>query len=180
MKTRRMTELALLTAAALIIFIVELRLPDLSSIPGVKLGLANIFTVYVVYSYKAKEAALMLLTRILLGSLFSNNFSSVIYSLAGGMLCIAGMLLLKKVIPINYLWLCSVFGAMFHNTGQIAAALLLTRSAAVLIHYPLLIVSGCIAGLFTGLCAQFVLKRLMPVRKNGEFNEETTMKENEK
>lgn len=180
MKTRRLTELALLTAAALIIFIVELRLPDLSSIPGVKLGLANIFTVYAVYSYKAHEAALLLLSRIVLGSLFSSNFSSVIYSLAGGAFCILGMLLLKKVIPINYLWLCSVFGAMLHNTGQILTAVLLTRSPAVFIHYPMLIVSGCIAGLFTGLCAQFVLKRLIPVRKQVDVKEETTIKENEK
>lgn len=174
MKTKRLTELALLTAAALIIFIVELRLPDLSSIPGVKLGLANIFTVYTVYSYRAREAMLLLLTRIVLGSVFSSNFSAIIYSLAGGALCIAGMLLLKRVIPINFLWLCSVFGAMLHNTGQIAAAVVLTRSPAVFVHYPMLVVSGCIAGLFTGLCAQYVLKRLIPVRKN-----ETTSKEKE-
>lgn len=180
MKTRRLTELSLLTAAALIIFIVELRLPDLSSIPGVKLGLANIFTVYAVYRFKAGEAALMLLTRILLGAFFSSNFSSVIYSLAGGALCIAGMLMLKKAIPESFLWLCSIFGAMLHNTGQIAAAVTLTRSPAVLVHYPLLIVSGCIAGLFTGLCAQFVLKRLMPVRRNKltDYDDSIT-KENE-
>ncbi len=165
MKTRRLTEIALLTAAALIIFIVELRLPDLSRIPGVKLGLANIFTVYAVYTYKAHEAAMLLVSRIVLGAMFSSNISALIYSFAGGMLCIAGMLLLKRVIPVNFLWLCSVFGAVLHNTGQMAAALLLTRSTAVLIHYPTLIVSGCIAGLFTGLCAQYVLKRLIPVRK---------------
>ncbi|MCR5707952.1 MAG: Gx transporter family protein [Ruminococcus sp.] len=172
MKTRRLTELSLLTAAALIIFVVELRLPDLSSIPGVKLGLANIFTVYAVYSYRAHEAVMLLVTRILLGSIFSSNFSAIIYSLAGGLLCISGMLLLKKVIPLNWLWLCSVFGAIFHNTGQITAALVLTRSPAVLVHYPTLIVTGCIAGLFTGLCAQYVLKRLIPVRKNETTKED--------
>lgn len=166
MKTRRLAELSLLTAAALIIFIVELRLPDLSAIPGVKLGLANIFTVYAVYRFSGKETLLMLLTRILLGAFFSGNFFSVVYSLAGGLLCLAGMLLLKKVIPGNYLWLCSVFGAIFHNTGQMAAALIVARSIAVLAHYPLLIVSGCIAGMFTGLCAQFVLKRLMPINQD--------------
>lgn len=168
MKTRRLTELSLLTAASLIIFIVELRLPDLSAVPGVKLGLANIFTVYAVYSFRAREAAMLLVTRIALGTIFSSNFSALIYSLSGGLLCIAGMLLLKKVIPVNYLWLCSIFGAIFHNTGQMAAAVLLTRSAAVLVHYPTLIVSGCIAGAFTGLCAQYVLKRLIPVIKTDD------------
>ena len=160
MKTRKLTELALLTAAALIAFIIELRLPDLSAIPGVKLGLANIFTVYAVYRFNGREVFLLVVTRIVLGAVFSSNFSAILYSLAGGLLCLCGMLLLRKVIPENYLWLCSIFGAVFHNTGQIAAALVLMRTPAVLAYYPYLLISGCIAGLFTGLCAQYVLGRL--------------------
>lgn len=168
MKTRKLTELALLTAAALIAFIIELRLPDLSAIPGVKLGLANIFTVYAVYRFTGREVFLLVVTRIVLGAVFSSNFSAILYSLAGGLLCLCGMLLLRKVIPENYLWLCSIFGAVFHNTGQIAAALVLMRTPAVLAYYPYLIISGCIAGLFTGLCAQYVLGRLTGISKDGK------------
>lgn len=164
MKTKRLTELSLLTAAALIAFIIEMRLPDIR-IPGVKLGLANIFTVYAVYRFSGKEVFLLLVTRIVLGSLFSSNFSAIIYSLAGGMLCLCGMLLLRKIISGSYLWLCSIFGAILHNTGQIGAAVLMTGTPAVLAYYPYLLVSGCIAGLFTGLCAQFVVKRLLNFRK---------------
>ncbi|HBB20076.1 MAG: Gx transporter family protein [Ruminococcus sp.] len=164
MKTKRLTELSLLTAAALIAFIIEMRLPDIR-IPGVKLGLANIFTVYAVYRFSGKEVFLLLVTRIVLGSLFSSNFSAIIYSLAGGMLCLCGMLLLRKIISESYLWLCSIFGAILHNTGQIGAAVLMTGTPAVLAYYPYLLVSGCIAGLFTGLCAQFVVKRLLNFRK---------------
>lgn len=164
MKTKRLTELSLLTAAALIAFIIEMRLPDIR-IPGVKLGLANIFTVYAVYRFSGKEVFLLLVTRIVLGSLFSSNFSAIIYSLAGGMLCLCGMLLLRKIISESYLWLCSIFGAILHNTGQIGAAVLMTGTPAVLAYYPYLLVSGCIAGLFTGLCAQFVVKRLFNFRK---------------
>ncbi len=164
MKTKRLTELSLLTAAALIAFIIEMRLPDIR-IPGVKLGLANIFTVYAVYRFSGKEVFLLLVTRIVLGSLFSSNFSAIIYSLAGGMLCLCGMLLLRKIISESYLWLCSIFGAILHNTGQIGAAVLVTGTPAVLAYYPYLLVSGCIAGLFTGLCAQFVVKRLLNFRK---------------
>ncbi|HOR22075.1 MAG TPA: Gx transporter family protein, partial [Ruminococcus sp.] len=134
-------------------------------IPGVKLGLANIFTVYAVYRFSGKEVFLLLVTRIVLGSLFSSNFSAIIYSLAGGMLCLCGMLLLRKIISESYLWLCSIFGAILHNTGQIGAAVLMTGTPAVLAYYPYLLVSGCIAGLFTGLCAQFVVKRLLNFRK---------------
>ena len=168
MKTRKLTELALLTAAALIAFIIELRLPDLSAIPGVKLGLANIITVYAVYRFTGREVFLLVVTRIVLGAVFSSNFSAIIYSLAGGLLCLCGMLLLRKVIPENYLWLCSIFGAVFHNTGQIAAALVLMRTPAVLAYYPYLLISGCIAGLFTGLCAQYVLGRLTGRSKDGK------------
>ena len=164
MKTKRLTVLSLLTAAALIAFIIEMRLPDIR-IPGVKLGLANIFTVYAVYRFSGKEVFLLLVTRIVLGSLFSSNFSAIIYSLAGGMLCLCGMLLLRKIISESYLWLCSIFGAILHNTGQIGAAVLMTGTPAVLAYYPYLLVSGSIAGLFTGLCAQFVVKRLLNFRK---------------
>lgn len=164
MKTKRLVELSLLTALALIIFIVELRLPDLSSIPGVKLGLANIITVYSVYRFRGGEVLLVVLTRVILGAFFSSNFSAIIYSLAGALLCLAGMLLIRRIIPEKYLWLCSIIGAILHNTGQMAVAIAVTRTFAVAAYYPFLIISGCIAGAFTGLCAQLVLKRLMPVK----------------
>lgn len=160
MKIRRLTELSLLTAVALIIFVIELQIPNLSPIAGVKLGLANIITVYAVYRYRWGEAALILLARILLGSLFASNPSAVIYSLSGGFLCLLGMLLLKKIIPENHLWLCSVFGAVFHNIGQIAAAVLIMRTTAVWLYLPPLILSGCTAGALTGLAAQLVMKRM--------------------
>ena len=159
MKTQRLTELSLLTAAALIVFIVELRFPDILPIPGIKLGLANIFTVYGVYRFTGKEVFLMVTTRVILGAIFYSNFSALLYSAAGAMLCLAGMLLVKHIIPVKYLWLCSMIGAILHNTGQITVAILVMRSLAVLPFYPILITSGCIAGLFTGICAQLILKR---------------------
>ncbi|MCR5729966.1 MAG: Gx transporter family protein [Ruminococcus sp.] len=85
MKTKRLAELSMLTAAALIVFIVELRFPDIIPIPGVKLGLANIFTVYAVYRFTSKEVMLMVLTRVILGSIFSTNMSALLYSLSGAL-----------------------------------------------------------------------------------------------
>lgn len=160
MKAKRLAELGLLTAAALIIFIIESFIPYPFPIPGIKLGLANIITVYTVYRYRAYEAAAVLLVRILLGAIFGGNFYALIYSLAGGLLCIAGMLLLKKVIDEKHLWLASIFGAVLHNTGQIIAAMILLQTPAILAYYPFLVVSGCLSGAFTGLCAQLVVKRV--------------------
>ncbi len=156
MKIKRITELALLTAASLIVFIIEARLPNLTPIQGVKLGLANIFTVYGVYRFSGREVALM----VILGGIFGGNLSAIIYSLSGAVACLIGMLLMKKIIPKNYIWLCSVFGAVFHNMGQTAAAIAITGSFSVIAYAPVLIVSGCIAGAFTGLTAAFVTNRL--------------------
>ncbi|HBB71704.1 MAG TPA: heptaprenyl diphosphate synthase [Ruminococcus sp.] len=169
MKTKRLTELSLLTAAALIVFIIELQMPDY--IPGVKLGLANIFTVYAVYRFSPMETLLMVITRVLLGAFFSSNFSAILYSMAGAMLCLAGMLLLRKIIPVRYMWLCSIIGAFLHNTGQMCVALLIVRSLTPLAWYPKMIIAGSFAGTFTGLVAQHVLNRLTPdVKRKADKN----------
>ena len=163
MKLRRITELALLTTVALTIFVVELRIPNPFPIPGVKLGLANIITIYALYHYPAQDTALVLLSRILLGALFSGNLVALLYSLSGGILCFAGMSVLQRFIPENSLWFASVVGAVLHNAGQILTAVIITGTTAVAAYFPFLLVSGCLAGAFTGLCAQTVSARLRKV-----------------
>ncbi|MBP0978416.1 MAG: Gx transporter family protein, partial [Oscillospiraceae bacterium] len=106
------------------------------------------------------EAAMILAVRLILGSVFAGNLSTLMYSTAGAVCCLAGMIIMRKIIPEKNLYLASAAGAVFHNTGQILAACLIMRSSAVFFYYPFLIVSGIIAGLFTGFCAMFVLKRL--------------------
>lgn len=162
MKTRRMVTLAMLTAVALILFVIELRIPNPSPIPGVKLGLANIITVYAVFRFSAKETALIVTARILLGAVFSGNPSALLYSAAGAFCCLLGMLLLRRVLPEQQIWLCSVIGAMFHNVGQIAAAVLMMRSFSVAAYLPVLLVTGSAAGCLTGVAAQLLLRRIQP------------------
>ena len=158
MKARKLTELAMLTSLALIIFIVELQIPNPFPIPGVKLGLANIITVYAVYHYTAREVFLIVFIRILLGSFFSGNMMAFMYSMAGGILCLLGMLLLRHLLSEKYIWICSVLGAVLHNIGQTAVACLIA-GWGVLLYLPFLLVSGCLAGAFTGGCAQLVIRR---------------------
>ena len=158
MDARRLTRLALLTAAALALFVVELQLPDLFPIPGAKLGLANIVTVYALYRCRAGEAAMVLAARILLGGLLGGRGIAILYSAAGGAACFAGMLLLKRLIPERHLWLASVFGAALHNLGQMAVASIIAGTA-VLAYLPFLLLAGCAAGAFTGLCAQLVIQK---------------------
>lgn len=166
MKVKKLTQLGLLTAVALIIFIVELRIPNLVPIPGVKLGLANIVTVYALYKYKPSEAGLVLIARILLGSMFSGNMSSLLYSVSGALLCFIGMTILCKLVPERFMWLSSIFGAIFHNIGQMVAAVVLMGTFSVIAYLPFLMISGCIAGLFTGVCAQLLVFRIEKKKNN--------------
>ncbi len=159
-KVKRLTELSVLTAVALIIFVVELQIPNPFPIPGIKLGLANIITVYAVYRYKPYEAAAITVVRLILGAVFAGNFAALIYSASGAALCLVGMLILRRFIDEKHIWISSVFGALLHNTGQMAAALIITQTPQLLAYYPFLLVSGCLAGAFTGLCAQIVISRL--------------------
>ena len=160
MDTRRLSELALLTAVSLIMFIIEMQLPPIVPVPGVKLGLANIITVYAVYAYTPKEAALIFTVRIIIGSLFSGNIMGLIFSVCGGLLCLGGMILIKKFTDIKMIVFASVAGAVLHNIGQTAAAIVVMKTTAVIYYLPFLLFSGCIAGAFTGVCALLIIKRL--------------------
>lgn len=162
MKGKRLTLMALLTAVALIMFTVEAQIPSLVPIPGVKLGLANIITLYAMFQLGPADTLLILVARIFLGSMFAGSMVVLIYSLSGGLLCYLMMFLLRKLLALRQIWVCSVIGAVFHNIGQTLAAIAVYRTIAVAAYFPLLVVSGIITGLFTGLCAQFIVQRVDP------------------
>lgn len=157
---KRLTRMGLLTALALIIFTIEAQIPPLVPIPGVKLGLANIITVYSMFCLGPKDTFKILVCRIILGSIFVGNMIVLLYSLSGGLLCFLIMIPVHKIVTKNQIWVCSVLGAIAHNIGQITVAIALTRTLSLLYYLPVLLISGIIAGLFTGLCAQYTVQRL--------------------
>ncbi len=158
--TRRLTLMALLTAVALIIFTVEAQLPPLAPIPGIKLGLANIITVYAMFRLGPRDTLCILLCRIFMGSIFSGQMMTLFYSLSGGMLCYLVMLVMRKLVSERQIWLCSAVGAVAHNVGQVLMAMFISGTPAMIVYLPVLLVSGVLTGLFTGFCAQFLLSRL--------------------
>lgn len=160
MTTKRITKMALLTAAALILFTVEAQIPAPVPIPGIKLGLANIITVYAMFALGPVDTLCILLVRVFLGSVFSGAMVTLLYSLAGGLLCYLIMLLLRRLLTQRQIWVCGVIGAVFHNLGQTFVAIALFRSLSVAVYLPALMLSGMITGLFTGLCAQLLIRRL--------------------
>lgn len=159
MTIRRLNAMALLTGLSLVLFVIEMQVPPPLPLPGVKIGLANVVTVYAAYRFRPGEVLMILLARIFLAAIFAGQAAALFYSLAGGLCCLAGMLLLKRVLPLRRLWLTSIVGAVLHNAGQIAAAILILGTSSVAAYFPILALTGAIAGAFTGLIAQHLLLR---------------------
>ena len=161
----RITRLALLTAVALTIFLAEAQIPALTAIPGVKLGLANIVTVYTMFVLGPVDALLVLCARVFLGAVFSGQMMTLIYSAAGGLLSWCVLCLLRGLLTEEQIWLASPVAAIFHNLGQLLAAAAVMRTWAVLAYLPYLVLAAILAGLFTGVAAQTLIKRLKKIRK---------------
>ena len=161
----RITRLALLTAIALTIFLAEAQIPALTAVPGVKLGLANIVTVYAMFALGPGDALLVLSARVFLGAVFSGQPMTLIYSAAGGLLSWCVLCLLGRLLTDRQIWLASPVAAIFHNIGQLLAAAAVLRSWSVLAWLPYLVLAAILAGLFTGVAAQALIRRLDQIQK---------------
>ena len=159
MKVKKLVLLALLTAIALSIFMIEAQIPAPVPVPGVKLGLANIVTVFTVFLLGSWEGAAVLFCRVFLGAVFAGNFSTIFYSAAGGLLSILTTVGLKRIVTHKQLWVVGALAAMAHSIGQMAAAIIISGTPELAIYLPVLIAISIITGLFTGLCAQLLLNR---------------------
>ncbi len=158
METRKLTRIALLTAVALVIFTVENQIPAPVPVPGIKLGLANAVTLFAMWTLGKKEAGTILFLRIVLGSVICGTVSAMLYSISGAVLCYLAMCVVMKPLGKSLIWLMSVVGAVFHNIGQMLAAVAITRTPALVAYLPILMVSAVITGVFTGLCAQMTIR----------------------
>jgi heptaprenyl diphosphate synthase len=160
MRAKRLTKLSLLTAIALTIFLVEAQLPSLVPIPGVKLGLSNIVTVYAVFAMGPWDAVMILFVRVFLGAVFSGQMTTLLYASAGGLCAILVTIALRPILTNKQLWVAGCLGAVAHSIGQMAMAILITSTVQLLIYLPVMCLCSIFTGLFTGLCAQFLLERL--------------------
>ena len=159
MKVKKLTLLSLLSAIALTIFMVEAQIPALVPIPGITLGLANIVTVFTVFAIGPKEGAAVLFDRVFLGAVFAGNFSTILYSGAGGLCAILTTIGAKHILTKKQLWIAGVLGAIAHSIGQMTMAVAITQTLGLLAYLPVMIAVGILTGAFTGLCAQFLVER---------------------
>ena len=158
MKTKQLTTGAILAALALALSYVEGMFPLPVPLPGFKLGLANIVTLFALYTLGAPSALAILLVRVLLGAMFAGNASALIYSLLGGFAAMAAMIALSR-FPKLSVYGVSIGGAAAHNIGQVAAAMLTLGNAAPAAYLPVLLVVAVFSGALTGLICSLLLGR---------------------
>ena len=159
MKTKKISLMALMISLAMIMSFIESQIPAFVAIPGVKMGLANIVVVFALYKLGWKEAVIISLIRVMMVSLLFGTGASFLYSFAGAVLSLSGMVLLKKTGIVSHVAV-SVTGGVLHNVGQIAMACFLLETNVLKYYLPFLILSGVIAGIVIGLIAAVVIKRI--------------------
>ena len=157
--SRRIAVCGVLTALALIFSYIEALIPIPIGIPGVKLGIANIAIIAVIYIVGDTEAIIVNLLRIVLIGILFGNLYSFLFSLAGGMLSVILMILVKKTKKLSMVGV-SIIGGVTHNIGQIVAAVFLMDNVAIAYYLPILIVAGVITGIVIGCVCQLATKRI--------------------
>ena len=152
----------LFTALALIFSYVELLIPIQFGVPGMKLGLANLVIVIFLYKRNAKEAMLLSVVRILLAGLMFSNLFSILYSLAGGILSLIVMAVLKKLETFSVIGV-SIAGGIAHNMGQLVIAMVVVETYRIGYYFPILLITGMVTGMLIGVISNEVLKRTIHI-----------------
>lgn len=163
-KKSRVAFLGMLLGLAFVLAYVESLIPFFIGIYGIKLGLANLVVMIALYNLGNKEAFIIAVARIVLVGFTFGNLFSMLYSLAGGLLSYAVMLLGKKS---NFFSMkgVSVLGGIFHNVGQILVAMWVVENEKILFYLPVLIISGVLTGAMIGILSGIITNRVSKVMK---------------
>ena len=162
---KNITTIAMLITIALILSYVEMLLPVIP-IPGAKMGLSNIITLLALVTYGFPTALMILFVRSLISSLLFSSILSFAYSIAGGILSLTVMYLLTKTFKDRVsLMAVSISGALTHNMGQLAVAMLILKTKQLVSFVPWLIIIAIPAGIIVGLCVKYCLKHFRNILK---------------
>ena len=161
-KSRKIAYYGMFAALALIMSYVERFIPLPVPVPGVKPGLANIAILLVLYTMDEKSAFYISVVRVIVSSLLFSGMAGFFYSIAGAMLSLGVMILLKKADKMSIPGI-SAAGGITHNVGQILVACAVLENIRLLYYLPALLISGIITGFFTGIAARAALRVLKKV-----------------
>lgn len=160
--TKKIALCGVLTALAMIFSYIESVIPVPIPVPGIKLGVANIAVITILYVLGVKEAIVINLSRIVLTSLLFGNVNSFLFSISGAALSLTIMIIMKKLDFFSCIGV-SVCGGVMHNIGQIIAAVFIMGSEAIVFYLPVLIVSGVFTGVVIGVVSGIVAKHVRKV-----------------
>ena len=158
MKSKKVAFLGLSIGLAMILSFVESQIPALVAVPGIKVGLPNLVIVFTLYRIGFKEAVTVSLIRIVLVSILFGNLQTMTFSIAGAVLSLLGMFILKKLDWFSCITV-SIVGGILHNVGQIIAACLWTQTAAIAYYLPVLLISGVVAGTLIGFISGLLVQK---------------------
>ncbi len=156
---KRLIYCGLMVAGGMVLAWVEFLLPINLGVPGIKLGLANAATLLALYMFGAKYATAVALMRCTLSALLFSGAVPMAYSLMGGVLSLAVMILLKRTNAVG-IPVVSACGGAVHNMGQLLVATVLYEQSKILYYTPVLIIAGVVTGVLVGVLADIVIKRL--------------------
>lgn len=164
-KVKNIALYGVMIALAMIFSYLESFIPInlLIPVPGVKLGLANIVVLFALYTMRFGDAVVIAIIRVLLSGLIFGNPMTIAYSLAGSMLSIVVMYLLKKT-DLSIIGV-SMMGGISHNIGQLIVAVILTSTVRIAYLVPVLLVTGMVTGLLMGVAAKLVIPRVEAIVK---------------
>lgn len=159
LRPRTISTVAMASTLALILSYIESLVPLSFAVPGIKMGLANIAIVFVLYRLGEKEAIAVSLIRLFWVAVLFGSFMTFLYSLAGAVLSMAVMIILKKSEKFSAVGV-SVAGGITHNAGQIIAAVLLMETAQIAYYLPVLVVSGTVTGVIIGIVSALLINKI--------------------
>ena len=157
--TRRTAYSGLLLATMLVLGYVESLLPAVAGVPGIKLGLSNSVLIFAVYMLDIPTAWVLMVLKVMLSGLMFGGFNTILYAMAGGVLSMLVMSVFSR-FPSLHPIVVSMTGAVMHNVGQVAVAMLLLHTPQLLYYMAVLIFVGMACGALTGVCASSVMKHL--------------------
>ena len=158
-----MALMSILLALMLVLGFVESLIPLGVGVPGIKLGLANGVLLFALYILGVKEALILLVLKVTVPMLYIPGYlQTILYSMAGSVLSMAGMLLIRRIKGISILGV-SVVGAAMHNVGQVLMAMLILQTSSLLYYLSVLMVSGIVTGILTGTAARLVIQSMKRV-----------------
>ncbi len=156
---KKLTFLAVAVALAMILSFIESQIPPLVAIPGMKIGLSNMVTVFLLYTLGAKPALSVSIIRVLLSALIFGSFVSMLYSLSGALLSFLIMIAFKKINLFSQIGV-SALGGVFHNIGQVICASFVMGTSTIFVYLPALLVVGVVSGALIGILSGILSVRL--------------------